>query len=137
MVESLSTRSDIPTMLAPTPADFDSVVAATKSAIAEAAARQAQIDDNALIAVTIPDEVRQQFHELVRQAWEGGRAILGLLLSAGGCRYGIGATRRQRDSPSRPRSIRNHGRSTILTSPASNRSLNTSVKPSPTVKIAS
>jgi len=59
MVESLSTRSDIPTMLAPTAADFDSVVAATKSAIAEAAARQAQIDDNALIAATIPDEVRQ------------------------------------------------------------------------------
>ena len=62
MVESLSTRSDIPTMLAPTAADFDSVVDATKSAIAEAAARQAQIDDNALIAATIPDKVRQQFH---------------------------------------------------------------------------
>jgi hypothetical protein len=90
-------------MLARTAADFDSVVVATKSAIAEAAARQAQIDDNALIAATIPDEVKQRFDGFVRQAWEQGREVLGLLLSAGGshiCDKGDAPTARLTIPPS-------------------------------------
>jgi hypothetical protein len=86
VVDSLSRRPEIRTLLPSTAEDFDSVVAATKSAIAEAAHRQAEIDDSALIAATVSDEVRHRFHELVRQGWEDGRTILGLLLSAGGSR---------------------------------------------------
>jgi hypothetical protein len=83
-VDEVAQREDLRTVLGRGPEDWALVATATKSAIADAASKQAAANDEALIAATIPDDVADTFHEHVRQAWEKGRSVLGLLVSAGG-----------------------------------------------------
>jgi hypothetical protein len=83
-LDELSRREELRTVLGRGPEDWELVVTATKSAIDEAATKQAAANDEALISATIPNEVADRFRDHVREGWEEGRSLLGLLVSAGG-----------------------------------------------------
>ena len=85
-IDSVASRVDIRPTLRPPSDDFAAIAEAAKRMVAEAAARQVELDESELIAAVITEEARQRFHDFVGEAWQRGRSMVALLTSAGGSR---------------------------------------------------